>query len=502
MLWLKSKLQYYIDIYKKPLMDEIKNIPYRTPEEQTDHVNRLTTANRGNDGSKQWLLSTIKTVLSKIVKGSDMERINEIILKEYDIFLNKKYEVFDDDSEYIGYYQLLDSYMNEADKKNLYNRNLDDLRDNEEFTELMYSVTYGTDLLEPLLKIKLNNIEVHGTRKIRVELPDGHWKTIYDYRFLRDEEITNVADHVLNMNIKSPEDLTEENCMAEGQTYDGKRISVALKPASRHNMIFIKNYNASNIKTMEDLVKCGEVTEEMYEELKVYAKGRANIVFIGGVNAGKSTLMDAYAGLIPKDKYKFGIAEDDFDSKFAELYPDSDFVNLRATSKYSINDQFVRMLRMNRDILCIPEVRSYEVLQLINAMTRGAAGSYSNMHVINPYDLINTMAWMALESGIPMDLKLLIQRISSAIDIVVRVWQDVYGRTRIADRIDEIKKDRYNLDIPYHINTIYERNIKTGAVEKVGNISKELRDKFMYYGCTREDIDRIVRKDLDNNECN
>lgn len=502
MLLLKDKLQHFIDIYKDKLTDAVNTTKYKTDEEQTIHVEQITNASRGDSSGRQWLILTINMYLQKLVTTYDKGKIKELVLSEYKTFLNKRYPILS--GEYIGYYQLLDLYMTEDDKKHIYTINLDDLSGMDEFTELMYSVCYGNDLLEPLLKLRVNNIEVHGTQMIRIETPDGHWKTIDEYRFHKDYEIKKVANKIINLNLNDKEDITEENCMQEGQTYDGKRVSIALKPGNKKHMIFIKNYDAFNKRTMEDLVNQGEITPEMYKELKVYAKGRANMIFIGGINAGKSTVMDAYATLMASlsPNLKFGMVEDDFDSKFSELCPDNDIVNLRATKKYSINDQFIRMLRMNRDVVSIPEIRSYEVLQLINAMTRGASGSFANLQTSDVYNLIDNMAWMALESGMQMDIKLLRSRIVSAIDIVVRVKQDQYGRNRIVDNINEIVKDRNNYDIPFHVNTIFEQDVDTGEVKKVGNISKDLINKFMYYNCPRDDIKSILREDLSKDGAN
>jgi len=491
MLNLQNKLAFYVDKYRNPLMKRIIEMEL-DDDVAAVHVLQFAKCGKGDENARNYVISLIQMHMKDLLEKEDLRHIREIVQNEYKKLLNKEYRVFPEDSEYIDYYHLLDNCMTEKDRIEIKSKDISKVTGQEEFCELLYYNTYGNGLIEPLLKLNVNNIEVHGTKRIRIETNKGIWKTIYDYRYTRDEDIQKTAKHLMAQSDK--EDITEENCMQEGTMAKGYRVTVALKPGAKMNSIFIKKFDAFPMKDIRDLVEIGEITPEMYEEFKIYAKGRANILFIGGVNAGKTTLMNGYIGLIPS-QYKIGIIESDFETIADELFPDRDITILRETPKFSLNDQFSKLLRMNRHILAITESRSFEVEQLIKAMLRGADGSFSTIHSRSSHDAINNMAWMALESGIPMDIKILRQRIASAVDIVVRLWHGPDGK-RIVDQVDEVITIYDNLDIPYRINTIFKKDLKTNEVKKVGNISENLIEKFIYYNCTYEEVSKIIREDL------
>lgn len=494
MLNLQNRLQKYIDKYFEALRTAIKEIEFRSSEETTTHIKQLSKASKGDLSAKEYVVNIIGRILKDMVSPDDMNNIRDIVIEEYNILLNKDYPTFTDDSDYISYYQLIDNFLKDQDKNKLENINTNKITGEDEFTELMYSQTYGCGLLEPLLNLNINNIEVHGTKKIRVETNKGIWKTIKDYRFKKDSEVVKIAKNIIGQSDK--EDITDENCMQEGTMSGNKRVTIGLKPSAKMNTIFIKKFDAFKMSSIDDLVKIGEITPEMLEEFKIYAKRRANIVFIGGINAGKTTLMNAYTGLIP-NHYKIGIIESDFETIADELNPGKDILIYKETEKFSLNDLFKKMLRMNRDIISISESRGEEVLEFIKACTRGVDGSFSTIHCRNAHDTINNMAWMALESGIQMDIRILRYRIACAIDIIPRVWQDKESGKRIVDQVEEIIPVHDNLDMPYKVNTIFKRNPLNNEVKKVGNISDQLLEKFLYYNCTEAEVKTLIKSNLE-----
>lgn len=493
MLLLHNRLYPLIEKYKDKIIKGLQNIEFEDTNMAVTHTKLLALAGQGDSSAQKYVIELIDRLLKTEIKieAKDLQTIKDVVREEYSKLTNKTYHVFDESSSYINYYQLLDNYMPEEYRVKINNLDLNKINGLSEFIEVLYSFTYGNNVLDPLLKMKINNIEVHGTRRIRIETNNGVWKSIENYRFKTDQEIVKVARGILAGDNK--QDLTEENCELEGSTINGFRITIALKPAAEEHMIFIKKFDAFKANDITDLVKVGEITEEMLNELKIYAKGRANIAVIGGVNSGKTTFLKSYVGLIPEE-YKIGIIESDFETHFIDLYPDKDVSCLRETSKFSLNYQFQKQLRMNRDILAIGEARGEEVEQWIKGCTRGADGSFTTLHSRNAYDLINNLCWMALEGNGAknIDIRLLRYRIACAVDIVIRIRRFPDGK-RIVDRIDQIVPIHDNLDMPYRINTIYQYDRKKKCVNKVGNITDELAEKFAYYNCSEDEIESIIK---------
>lgn len=483
-----SALSHIAEKYKEKLLKEMTEYEHTSQDEAIIHIQQLTKCGQGDESARKYVLLFINRILVKIVTHEDIKNIKRIVTEEYKKLLEQKYKTYDQNSDTISYYQLIYAYMNDDDRNVLENIDIDKITGIDEFTEYMYSLTYGAAELESLMRLHLNNIEVHGTRKIMIETNKGVWKRIEGYKFAKEKEIIRVARRLLAQD-NSKEDITQNSCEMESMLSNGYRVTIALQPGSKENMIFIKKFDAVSVANIDDLIKLGTISEEMKEDLSIYAKGRANVAIIGGVNTGKTTFLRGYVGLIPQS-HKIGIVESDFETDWQKLYPEKDFVVLRQTDKYSMENQFIRLLRMNRNIMGIGEARGSEVEQWIESATRGSDGSFFTMHTRNVHDLINNMAWMSIKNGIQVDTRILRYRIASAIDIVIRLWHSADGN-RIVDEISEIIKVNDNMDMPYKINTIYKRNLKTNKVEKVGNISQDLCEKFTYYNVNREELFKI-----------
>lgn len=484
------KINYLADKYMPKLLDSIKEYQYNTVEEATLHTEQLNKAERADPAARRYVLNYLKKILIEIVNKEDLKIIRETVINEYKVLLKKKYETFD--GSYIGYYQLIDNYIKKEDREKLKNTNIERITGIDEFTFFIYQKTYGADCIEPFLTLNVNNIEVHGTNSVRIETNSGIWKVIKDYRFEKDEDIAEVARRLLSQ--KDSSDITKIDCEKEGMLADGSRISILLKPASKENQIFIKKFDSVSIEAMQDLVNNGTITKEIYQEFKIYAIGKATIGFIGDINAGKSTTMKAYVGLIP-DNEKIGIIGSDFETDWLGMYPKKDLVILRETEKYNMNDQFIRLLRTNRTRIIIEEARSYEVLQFINSSLRGGSGSALTMHTITSESFVENMASMCLEDGIQKDLNVMRLKAATAVNIVVRNWYDTTTGKRIVDQVSEIVP-KPEKGVPYEINRIFERNISTGEVEKVGEISDDLAKKFIYHNVPLQELKKI--KSLDN----
>ena len=342
-------------------------------------------------------------------------------------------------------------------------------------------------IIDDIYDMRINNIEIHDIFKIRIETADGLWFTVDDCRFNESRLIKLLAQRLLSQ--KAGGDLTEDECERESMLNDGARITVALNPASALNMIFIKKFDSFNV-SQEEMITNGTVTDEIVEDLKILGKGRANIIISGGINTGKSTFLKMYIGLVP-DEYKIGLVDPSKDTDLISLYPEKDIVTLYETETYSMNEQFAKLLRMGRHILGISEARSFEIEQAIKAMLRGNSGSFLTLHSTKAKDIVDNIAWMCLENGIPQDMRVLRSRIASAIDIIIRLKQKNSGERRVDEIVELVATD--NLEYPFKIKTIYKWNDETDKIERVDDYepSEDLLDKLKYYGCTKEEIDNF-----------
>lgn len=493
--------------YSDIVVDNLTNPEFNVAAENEIHTKYISQCSRGNKAAKSYVISKIREVLNSHLTSNDQNIIFNIIEKEVNTFNQKLYEISDINKiditkeRKISYYQLLDKYASDKQKNNMEiisNRVSDnDLKLSIDIlAEEIYKKEYGLMLIDDIYDMRINNIEIHDTNKIRIETADGLWFTINDCRFNESRLIKILAQRLLSQNAGG--DLTEDECERESMLIDGARITVALKPASALNMIFIKKFD-SFVVSKDEMIRNGTVTNEMIEDLKILSKGRANLIISGGINTGKSTFLKMYIGLVP-DEYKIGLVDPSKDTDLISLYPNKDIVTLYETELYSMNEQFSKLLRMGRHILGISEARSFEVEQAIKAMLRGNSGSFLTLHSTKAKDIVDNIAWMCLENGIPQDMRVLRSRIASAIDIIIRLKQSYSGERRVDEIVELVATD--NLEYPFEIKILYKWNSETDKIERVKDYipSDDLLDKLRYYGCSEDEIKRFTTGNLLVNE--
>lgn len=496
-------LQFYntnmngiINKYRKEVTERLSSPSFDNPKQNELHTKYIANCQRGSKEAKNYVLDELLEIVKVICTDNDKNQIMDIVKKEYNTFNQKQYETYDllNNDIYkeskISYYQLLGEGLSEEQNERLneISRRLDDKELGcQILAEEIFNVEYGLSVVESIKEMRLNNLEIHDTYKIRVELANGTWYTISDCRFNDSNDVSLIARRLLNE--KSGGDLTADECERQTILLDGSRITVTLMPASTMNVICIKKFD-SFIPTKEGMIEEGTITEEVIRDLEVISKGRGNIAFSGGVNSGKSTMLKMYAGLIPT-KYKLGMIDPTKDTDLKTLYPEKDIITLYETSTYSMNDQFSFMLTMGRDIIGLSEAKSFEVLQSIKGMTRANSGSFLSIHTLRAKDIVDNIAYMCLENGIPQDLRILRARIASALDITVRTKQLNSGK-RVLDEMSEIVATG-DLDNPFETRIIWYWDVKQNKIvrNKDYTPSDDLLDKFRYYGCTEEEIERF-----------
>ena len=499
MLDIKYELKGLLDKYRGKIVDRMKDPNVLSEEEADMHTDFIHRCGKGDAEARRYVINKIKDHLMTSITPQDRTSLRNTIVEHVEMIQKKEYEIIDLDNidfhseeAFISYYQLMNDYGSPLQCRML-DIDIDAIDEIEIFAMEIYKSEYGLSLIEELLYMKLNNIEVHGTRKVRIETNKGVWFTLRDYHFESDEEIKLIADRLYSQ--EGNGQITDENCEVTGRLLNGARLTITLKPGAAENGIYIKKFDSVSV-SQDEMLQNGTVTKPMLDVLKVFARGRANSVFIGGVNTGKSTFLKIYVGLLPKN-YKIGLVDSGKDTDLIDLYPDMDITTLYETDKYSLHDQFSYKLRMGRNIIIIGEARSYEISEMIKAMTRGNSGSCCSLHITNPYHVVNAIARMGAESGTGVDINVLREEAAEAVDVIIRLrhFEDL-GR-RMVDYIGELVVNYDNLVRPFEIRPIYQWDEKQKKVTRVKDyeLSQDLEDKLRYYGCTDEDIEILKRND-------
>lgn len=364
------------------------------------------------------------------------------------------------------------------------------VRDSEEikeYTEKIFAKNWGLGHLEKYDVDEVDEIMVHGT-KILIQVKGEIIKV--EEEFDNHQQVINIIQRCLEFD--KSKDINNKNCVVLTKRIDGSRVTAVIPRVGKMPYLNIRKFD-SFAPTTENLINHRTITEEMAKVLEVLVKGRSNIVVIGEMGSGKTTFLKWLLGFM-QDNLIIGTLETTFELHLEKLYPHKNFIQLEEQHDYSLQELFAVMLRQNVDVMLVGESRSYEVNELIKAMSRGHSGSIGTAHSMGALEVIDDFADMILESGKNVNLQALKYRIARAIDIVVK-FRKLPNKSRVCAGIYEVitSNDEMSYDaVPLFEFEIDEENPKdSGMHVKKNTISKRLKHKLNEYGVRMSEINRV-----------
>jgi pilus assembly protein CpaF len=258
--------------------------------------------------------------------------------------------------------------------------------------------------------------------------------------------------------------------MVDARLADGSRVNAIIPPLSLVGpVITIRKFSATPF-TVEDLVRFGTATPEMFEFLEACVKARLNIFVSGGTGSGKTTMLNILSSFIPDDERIVTIED------AAELQLRQEHVvtlearppNIEGKGAIPIRELVRNALRMRPDRIVVGECRSAEALDMLQAMNTGHDGSMSTGHANSPRDMLSRLETMVLMAGMDLPLRAIREQIASAVDLIVHQNRLKDGSRKIVN-ITEVQGMEGDVIVMQDI-FVFEQ---TGVVE--GKIQGKLR---------------------------
>ena len=169
-----------------------------------------------------------------------------------------------------------------------------------------------------------------------------------------------------------------------------RRRLAASTPSSRRSslvgpVLTIRKFAASPL-TVDDLIRFGTSTPEMFDFLRACVEARLNIFVSGGTGSGKTTMLNVLSSFIPDDERIVTIED------AAELQLRQEHVvtlearppNIEGKGAIPIRELVRNALRMRPDRIIVGECRGGEALDMLQAMNTGHDGSMSTGHANTP----------------------------------------------------------------------------------------------------------------------
>ena len=282
--------------------------------------------------------------------------------------------------------------------------------------EVIAEVT-GLGPLEPLLNDEtITEVMVNGPDHIYIER-SGKIQRV-QMSFLNDDHVLRIIDRIITPLGRR---IDQTSPRVDARLPDGSRVNCIIEPLSLIGPVITIRKFAARPYTVEDLVRFGTATAEMFDFLRACVEARLNIFVSGGTGSGKTTTLNVISAFVPEEERIITIED------AAELQLRQEHVitlearpaNLEGQGEITTRDLLRNSLHMRPDRIIVGECRGGEALDMIQAMTVGQEGSLSTGHANSSPDMLRRLETMILMSGYEMPLRSIREQIASAVDLIV-----------------------------------------------------------------------------------
>ncbi|HEY7133337.1 MAG TPA: ATPase, T2SS/T4P/T4SS family [Candidatus Limnocylindrales bacterium] len=296
--------------------------------------------------------------------------------------------------------------------------------------ELADDVT-GFGPLEPLLQDEsITEVMVNGPTHIYIER-NGKIQKV-DTVFLNDEHVLRIIDRIITPMGRRIDEMSPR---VDARLPDGSRVNAIVEPLSLVGPVITVRKFATHPYTVDDLIRFGTATPEMFDFLKACIEARLNLFVSGGTGSGKTTTLNVLSQYIPNDERIVTIED------AAELQLRQDHVitlesrppNLEGEGEITIRHLLRNAMHMRPDRVIVGECRSGEALDMLQAMTTGHDGSLSTGHANSPKDMLRRLETMVLMTGYQLPLRAIREQIASAVDLIVHTARLKDGTRKIVN---------------------------------------------------------------------
>src|SRR5215216_2270840 len=275
----------------------------------------------------------------------------------------------------------------------------------------------GLGPLEPLLRDEsITEVMVNGPRQVYIERAGKLELT--NVVFQNDDHVMRIIDRII---APIGRRVDESSPMVDARLTDGSRVNAIIPPLSLVGpVITIRKFSASPF-TVDDLVRFGTATADMFDFLRACVEARLNIFVSGGTGSGKTTTLNVLSSFIPNDE-RIVTIEDAAELQLRQEHVvtlESRPPNIEGKGAITIRELVRNSLRMRPDRIVVGECRSGEALDMLQAMNTGHDGSLSTGHANTPRDMLARLETMVLMAGVDLPVRAIREQISSAVDLIV-----------------------------------------------------------------------------------
>ena len=260
--------------------------------------------------------------------------------------------------------------------------------------------------------------------------------------------------------------IDEMSPRVDARLPDGSRVNAIVEPLSLVGPVITVRKFSAKPYTVDDLIRFGTSTPEMFEFLRACIEARLNLFVSGGTGSGKTTTLNVLSSFIPNDE-RIVTIEDAAELQLRQEHVitlESRPPNLEGEGEITIRHLLKNAMHMRPDRIIVGECRSGEALDMLQAMTTGHDGSLSTGHANSPKDMLRRLETMVLMTGYQLPLRAIREQIASAVDLIVHTARLQDGTRKIVN-ITEIYGIEDDEILAQDIFAFEQTGISDGKIE-------------------------------------
>ena len=303
----------------------------------------------------------------------------------------------------------------------------------------------GLGPLESLLgDSSISDILVNGSGLVFVER--GGMLEEVNVRFRDDAHLMNTINRIVG---RIGRRVDESSPMVDARLPDGSRVNAVVPPLAIDGpALCIRRFGTGPVSAQQ-LVEFGAFTTNMSQYLQCAVAAGCNILISGGTGSGKTTMLNSLSGFIPSTE-RIVTIEDSAELRLQQRHVvrlETRPPNIEGKGEVSIRDLVRNSLRMRPDRIVVGEVRSVEVLDMIQAMNTGHDGSMTTIHANSADDAVTRLMTMLGMAGTKLSETMMVQMISRAVHLILYVnrFQDGSRRTATIAEVTGVQNNELQL---------------------------------------------------------
>lgn len=464
------------------IINDIKNVMENYKEDRELkilHQKKIDQAAAGSPEAKNYVKEEIMKVCLTVLNSKISDKNIDDIISQYHV--NYYENIYGDDPE--------DSFYKMFEHMILYHD--DDFETKlDRLVQIIYQELYGLGVIDELCEGHIDETGVNGKDYIWIQV-GGLKRQMKKLKFQSNGILQKKVSNAISFDSKN--DITASEPIVYCQRMNGSRVTAVIPPVAKYPILNIRHFHLANV-TKGDLVDKSTLTDLAVKFIELVFQGRPNFLIIGQQGSGKSTLLRVLLNEV-SDAIGIGTIENMFELNLDDYYPSKNVIALQSTEKFPADKLFELMLRQNRDIILLGEIRSSnEAVETINAMLRQCRGSAATFHSSSPTRAVHDLRNLCMRSSQYKDFLTAQFDVADAIDLILEGRLDYVSGKRYINRISVVEAD--DNDYKFEVNDIFRYDHKLKTLLPVQCVSDQFMEKLLDYGMPLENIQKI--KDLFN----